>query len=82
MRCDVIAMGILAATKSLPRAIPIVVRLAGTRVNEAKKILDDSGLRIITAEDLDDAAQKAVKITQIMGIAEQGGLKVSFELPI
>jgi len=63
MRCDTIANGIVAALKILKVDQPIVVRLAGTNVDLGKKILKESGYNIITADDLDDAAQKAVKAT-------------------
>ena len=63
MRCDIIANGIVAALKQLKVDQPIVVRLAGTNVDLGKKILKESGYNIITADDLDDAAQKAVKAT-------------------
>jgi len=58
-RCDWIAEGIVRATKDLDVQVPIVVRLAGTRVDEGREILNDSGLSLILAEDLDDAASKA-----------------------
>ncbi len=60
MRCDIIASGVVAAAKTLSLSKPLVVRLAGTNVEEGKKILRDSGLKIIPADDLDDAAMKIV----------------------
>lgn len=60
MRCDVIAEGIVAASKSLSLDIPVIVRLEGTNVELGKQILKDSGLALISADDLDDAAVKAV----------------------
>ena len=60
MRCDVIAEGIVEASKNLSLAVPLVVRLEGTNVEKGKQILDESGLAIISADDLDDAAIKAV----------------------
>ena len=60
MRCDVIAQGIIEASKTLELKIPVVVRLEGTKVHEGKKLLADSGLQLISANDLDDAAEKAV----------------------
>ena len=60
MRCDIIASGVVAAAKALSLSKPLVVRLAGTNVEEGKKILSDSGLKIIPADDLDDAAVKIV----------------------
>ena len=60
MRCDIIASGVVAAAKTLSLSKPLVVRLAGTNVEEGKQILRDSGLKIIPADDLDDAAMKIV----------------------
>ena len=60
MRCDIIAEGVVAAAKALSLTKPLVVRLAGTNVDEGKKILSDSGLKITPADDLDDAAVKIV----------------------
>ncbi len=61
MRCDVLAQGIVDAAKETKINIPLVVRLAGTNSKEGKKILDESGLKIISASDLGDAAKKIVK---------------------
>ena len=61
MRCDVLAQGIVEAAKETKINIPLVVRLAGTNSKEGKKILDESGLKIISASDLGDAANKIVK---------------------
>ena len=61
MRCDVIAEGVIAAVKEVGLQVPLVVRLEGTRVEEGKKILSDSGLNVIPADDLDDAARKIVE---------------------
>jgi len=60
MKCDIIAKGILEACKIVQLRFPLVVRLAGTNVEIGKKLLQESGLNIITADDLDDAAKKAV----------------------
>jgi succinyl-CoA synthetase beta subunit len=60
MRCDIIASGVVAAAKDLALTKPLVVRLAGTNVEEGMKILSESGLKIIAADDLDDAAVKIV----------------------
>jgi succinyl-CoA synthetase beta subunit len=60
MRCDVIAEGVIAAVKEVGLQVPLVVRLEGTNVKEGKAILDQSGLDVISADDLDDAAQKIV----------------------
>ena len=61
MRCDVIAEGVVAAAREVSLTVPLVVRLAGTNVELGKKILEESGLPIIAADDLGDAAEKAVK---------------------
>jgi succinyl-CoA synthetase beta subunit len=60
MRCDVIAEGVLAAVKEVGLKVPLVVRLEGTNVELGKQILRQSGLDVIAADDLDDAAQKIV----------------------
>jgi succinyl-CoA synthetase beta subunit len=61
MKCDIIAQGIINAAKTLKLSVPLVVRLEGTNVDAGKKLLGDSGLAVIAADDLADAAQKAVK---------------------
>lgn len=60
MKCDIIAEGVIAAAKALELKVPLVVRLEGTNVNIGKKMLSESGLAITPADDLADAAQKAV----------------------
>ena len=60
MRCDVLAQGVVDAAKEININVPLVVRLAGTNFKEGKKILDNSSLKLISAEDLDDAAKKIV----------------------
>ncbi|EPY78929.1 succinyl-CoA ligase [ADP-forming] subunit beta, mitochondrial isoform 2 [Camelus ferus] len=60
MRCDVIAQGIVMAVKDLEIKIPIVVRLQGTRVDDAKALIADSGLKILACDDLDEAAKMEV----------------------
>ncbi|AXI47771.1 ADP-forming succinate--CoA ligase subunit beta [Sulfitobacter sp. SK012] len=61
MRCDVIAEGVVAAVKEVGLKVPLVVRLEGTKVAEGKKIINESGLDVIAADDLKDGAQKIVK---------------------
>jgi len=61
MRCDVLAKGLVEAAKEIKINVPLVVRLAGTNFKEGKKILDNSGLKIISASDLGDAAEKVVE---------------------
>ncbi|CTQ49010.1 ADP-forming succinate--CoA ligase subunit beta [Jannaschia donghaensis] len=61
MRCDVIAEGVVAAVKQVGLKVPLVVRLEGTNVEQGKKIINESGLDVIAADDLKDGAQKIVK---------------------
>jgi succinyl-CoA synthetase beta subunit len=60
-RCDVIAQGVIEAVKEMGLKVPLVVRLEGTKVEEGKKIIRESGLNVIPADDLEDAARKIVK---------------------
>ena len=64
MKCDVIAQGTVDAVKEVGLEVPLVVRLEGTNVEAGKKIINESGLNVIAADDLDDAAQKIVKAVQ------------------
>jgi succinyl-CoA synthetase beta subunit len=61
MKCDVIAEGLVAAVKEVGLKVPLVVRLEGTNVEQGKQIIRDSGLNVLPADNLDDAAQKIVK---------------------
>ncbi|XP_011179344.2 succinate--CoA ligase [ADP-forming] subunit beta, mitochondrial [Zeugodacus cucurbitae] len=81
MRCDVIAEGIIAAAKDLNMKMPIVVRLQGTNVNEARELIRQSGLRIIPRHDLDEAANLSVHLAQIVHLAREMNMDVSFEIP-
>merc|ERR1712083_29621 len=82
MRCDVIAEGIIAAAKELKLSTPIVVRLQGTNVDEAKVMIGSSGLKILPVDNLDEAARLACKLSNIVGIARDADLNVNFQLPI
>ncbi|CAF1086427.1 unnamed protein product [Rotaria sordida] len=82
MRCDVIAQGIVAAAKELKLTIPIVVRLQGTRVDDAKAIIASSQLKILPCDDLDDGARLVVKLAEIVSLARSASIAVQFELPI
>ncbi|XP_029458734.1 succinate--CoA ligase [ADP-forming] subunit beta, mitochondrial isoform X1 [Rhinatrema bivittatum] len=82
MRCDVIAQGIIMAVKDLELKIPIVVRLQGTRVDDAKALITDSGLKILACDDLDEAAKMVVKLSEIVTLAKQAQVDVKFQLPI
>ena len=61
MRCDIIAKGIIEAAKSLKLTVPIVVRLQGTNVDEAKVLIATSKLKIIACDNLDEAARVVIK---------------------
>jgi succinyl-CoA synthetase beta subunit len=60
MRCDVIAEGVITAVQEVGLKVPLVVRLEGTNVKRGKEIIANSGLNVISADDLDDAAKKIV----------------------
>lgn len=62
MKCDVIAEGVIEATKQVGLELPLVVRLEGTNVELGKKILNESGLNIVAAESMTDGAQKIVSL--------------------
>src|SRR6266404_2289713 len=74
-RCDVIAQGIINAANTVKLSIPLVVRLEGTNVEEGRKLLKESGLALITATDLADAAEKAVKAAGLKSSAEKEASK-------
>merc|ERR1712158_25065 len=80
MRCDVIAEGIIAAARELNLSTPIVVRLQGTNVNEAKAMMASSGMKLISRDNLDEAARLAAKMSSIIGLAKEAGLNVSFDI--
>src|SRR5207253_5525171 len=61
MKCDIIAKGIISAAKTVKLSVPLVVRLEGTNVERGKQLIAESGLSVITADDLGDAAEKVVK---------------------
>ena len=79
MRCDVIASGIIKAAKEIGLSKPLVIRLQGTNVNEARTMLEGCGFRMILASDLEDAAKKAVGVAQIAAQAEKIHVGVKFE---
>jgi len=82
MRCDVIAQGIIEAASTLSLKIPIVVRLQGTRVDDAKALIAASPLKILAIDNLDEAAKMVVRLSDIMSLAEQASVDVKFELPL
>ena len=71
MKCDVIAQGIIDAAKTVKLSVPLVVRLEGTNVELGRQMLKESGLALITADDLADAAQKVVKAANAAGSKSQ-----------
>lgn len=82
MRCDVIASGIVHAASHIGLSKPVVIRLQGTNVEEAKQIIETSPYRLLVADDLDEAAGKAVRIADIVKQAEDIKIGVSFEMPL
>jgi len=82
MRCDVIALGLISAVQTLNISKPIIVRLAGTNVEKAKALIEECGMRILTADDLGEAAQKAVRVSEIVTMAEEAHVNVNFEIPL
>uniref|UniRef100_H2ZM77 ATP-citrate synthase/succinyl-CoA ligase C-terminal domain-containing protein n=1 Tax=Ciona savignyi TaxID=51511 RepID=H2ZM77_CIOSA len=82
MRCDVIAQGIIQAAQQLDLKIPIIVRLQGTKVEDAKALIAQSELKILTCDSLNEAAKMVVKLSDIVGLAKEASIDVKFELPI
>ena len=76
MKCDVIAEGIITACKTLDLKIPLIVRLQGTNVEKAKEMIESSNLPIISEDDLDKAANKAVVFSKIYSLAKSVGVTV------
>lgn len=79
MRCDIIAEGILQAVSKTKLEIPLVVRLQGTNVNEAKAMIRNSKLRVFNCDELDQAAAKAVILSKIMELAKSADVDVSIK---
>lgn len=73
MHCDIIAGGVIAAVGETGLSLPLVVRLEGTNAAEGKKMLEESGLDLITASDMADGAQKAVEAAKVFHQAKEGG---------
>jgi succinyl-CoA synthetase beta subunit len=80
--CSIIAQGVIQAARKIGLRKPVVLRLQGTNVKEAKAFIEQSGYRIIVVDDLDQAALTAVKVADIITQAEEVSLNVSFELPL
>jgi len=79
MRCDVIATGIIGAVKNVGLKKPIVLRLQGTNVEQAKKLISESGIKMTMTDNLDDAATKAVAVASISQEAREAGINVFFQ---
>merc|ERR1711913_87558 len=77
MRCDVIAEGIIAAAQELKLATPIVVRLQGTNVDEAKVLIATSGMKILPCSDLEEAARLTAKLSKIVSLAKDAHINLS-----
>lgn len=80
MRCDIIAQGIITAVNQLGLKLPLIVRLQGTEVEAAKELIKKSGLRMYSIDDLDEAASKAVKLSQIVDLARKANVSVRFDV--
>ncbi|XP_017793522.1 PREDICTED: succinyl-CoA ligase [ADP-forming] subunit beta, mitochondrial-like [Habropoda laboriosa] len=78
MRCDIIAQGIISASKDLSLKVPIVVRLQGTNVEEAKKLIREAQLKVISVDDFSKAAEAAVKLALMVQAANSLDLDISF----
>lgn len=78
MRCDIIAQGIIDAFKQLHLQIPVVVRLQGTNVDKAKKLILDAKLEVISVDDFAQAAETSVKLALMMNLANSLDLDIHF----
>ncbi|KAK9460882.1 succinate--CoA ligase [Lipomyces oligophaga] len=82
VRCDNIAKGLIATAQEMNITVPIIARLQGTNVDEAQRLISDSGLKIFSFTDLDEAAQKACQLSKFVSMAREIDVNVSFELPL
>lgn len=85
MRCDIIALGLIMAANDIATASvnkPTVVRLEGSKLPEARKLIEDSGLRMFSADNMQEAAQKVVRIVEIDRLAKESGISINFEIPL
>lgn len=80
MRCDIIVEGLLQAIKELNIKIPIVVRLQGNKSKEGRKMISDAKINVITRDDFTEAAQMAVRCSQIVTLADEGDLEVAIKV--
>ena len=77
MRCDIIAEGILRAVSKTNLQIPLIIRLQGTKVDEAKNMIRKSNLRVFNCDDLDQAAAKAVILAKIVDLAKSANIGIT-----
>jgi succinyl-CoA synthetase beta subunit len=82
VRCDNIARGLINVTQNMNINIPIVARLQGTNYEEAQRLINESGLKIFSFTDLDEAAQKVCQLSKVVQMAREIDVNVSFELPL
>lgn len=82
VRCDDIAKGLIAVTRHMDINIPIVARLQGTNFEAAQELINNSGLKIFSFVDLDEAAQKVCQLSKVVKMAREIDVSVSFELPL
>lgn len=80
MRCDTIALGLIKASQVIGLSKPLVARLEGTNKKAAKQLLEESGMKIAFESDFSEAARKAVKMAQIIDLAKEASLDVSFPI--
>lgn len=80
VRCDAIAEGLIATAKNMDLKVPIIARLQGTNFEKAAELIKNSGLKIFSFNNLDQAAEKAVQLSDIVRVAKQANVGVSFEL--
>lgn len=77
MRCDVVAEGVLTAVSRGYLSVPIVVRLQGTRVEEAKAMIKSANLNVLFIDDLNEAAVKSVKLADVIRLAREANVNVA-----
>ncbi|EEB08651.2 succinate-CoA ligase beta subunit [Schizosaccharomyces japonicus yFS275] len=82
VRCDVIAQGLISVVSSMKLNIPIIARLQGTNQEAAKEVIANSGLRIFSFDELDEAASKACRFSRVVEMAREADVHVNFELPL
>ncbi|KAI9764725.1 MAG: Succinate--CoA ligase [ADP-forming] subunit beta, mitochondrial [Geoglossum simile] len=82
VRCDAIAQGLISVVKSMNLRIPIIARLQGTNMEQAHQLINDSGLKIFSIEDLQSAAEKSVQLSKVVKMARDIDVGVEFSLDI